>query len=280
MAGAKQLANSPVRPKPGADDDFSGNRRDCEEIPLWRFDSPGGGCLTSSNDHRKPISMTEPENQPPLPSKQTSSVPLKKETVRVTLKAADAPRAVPLPPPTVAAPVLATAPAVPTGARPAPAPTIPLKTVGAPTARPAPAPTIPLKTTGAPTARPAPAPTIPLRPAGVPTGAVLLPKATVQLAPPTSPLQAPGIAPSQAATFQTMSEDDEEEEKPDTLTTVFSILGFVAALVILSLQIMTSKTWLEATDNPQPGLWSQVLSGDAPAPPVSDPLKSESASVK
>ncbi|MBN8459721.1 MAG: hypothetical protein J0M04_17970, partial [Verrucomicrobia bacterium] len=37
------------------------------------------------------------ENDPSqTPSKQTSSVPLKKETVRVTLKAADAPPAAPV----------------------------------------------------------------------------------------------------------------------------------------------------------------------------------------
>ena len=144
--------------------------------------------------------------------------------------------------------------------------------------RPAPAPTIPLKTGGP--IRPAPAPTIPLKTVGVPTGAVALPKATVQLSPPTAPLSAPGIASSQAAQFQTVSEDEEESEKPDTLSSVFSILGFLAALVILSMQIMISKTWLEASDNPQPGMWSQVLSGDIPSPPVADPLKPEGTVAK
>ncbi len=276
---------------------LSGNPKKCEEILFWRFDSRRPNLLSPSNDHRKPVSMTEPENQQPLPSKQTSSVPLKKETVRVTLKAADAPRAVSLPTPAAATPVVSASPVVPPSGvatstptaplkamgaptvRTAPAPTIPLKTMGAPTVRPAPAPTIPLKTTGAPTARPAPAPTIPLKTVGAPTGAVLLPKATVQLAPPTSPLQPPGIAPSQALSFRTVAEEEEEEEKPDTLSTVFSILGFVAALVILSFQILTSMTWLNAPDNPQPGLWSQVLNGDIPPPPVMDPLKPEGTPV-
>ena len=85
------------------------------------------------------------ENQPPkapAPMKKTSAVSLKKETVRVTLK-----------PDSAGAPHLLPAP---------PAPTIPLKTAGAPAApsAPAPAPTIALKT--------APAPTTPGGPSTVP----------------------------------------------------------------------------------------------------------------
>ena len=99
--------------------------------------------------------MSDNENK--NPSKQTSSVPLKKETVRVTLKAADAPPAVPsatLP----ANPAPTIKPPTPPVAPPAPRPPSAQPPSGAPTAPkpPAPAPTIPLRTSGAPTAAGAP----------------------------------------------------------------------------------------------------------------------------
>jgi hypothetical protein len=145
--------------------------------------------------------MSENENKPPsrqtssVASKQTSSVPLKKETVRVTLKAADAPPAIPsatlpaTPPPVVPKPLTpppttSVGPPVPavvpsTIPRPNPSPTIPLKTAGAPTNPGAPtiklatskapigAPTIALKTANAPLPG-AGAPTIPLKTANTP----------------------------------------------------------------------------------------------------------------
>jgi hypothetical protein len=102
------------------------------------------------------------------PSKQTSSVPLKKETVRVTLKASDAPPALPSatlpsnPAPTIKPPSPPIAPPKPTGVLPP---------SGAPTAPrpPAPAPTIPLRTAGPPTT--AGAPTIRLATSNSPVGA-------------------------------------------------------------------------------------------------------------
>ena len=142
--------------------------------------------------------MSDNENQPPAPSKQTSSVPLKKETVRITLKAADAPPAVPSATVPMAPPVrppVPTAPPTPTagGAPRPPAPTIPLRTAGAPAM--APAPTIRLAASGAPTAA--------VRPTGA-TGAptMALPKATVQLQAPTQPLGTASSSPSQMATLQ------------------------------------------------------------------------------
>jgi hypothetical protein len=111
------------------------------------------------------------------PSKQTSLVPLKKETVRVTLKASDAsvPSAtVPLSAP-IRPPISPTAPTVGAPRPPAPAPTIALKK-GPPTA-PTAAPTIPLRTS-APTA--APTPTIKLATTNAPIG--------------TSPIKPPGTA--------------------------------------------------------------------------------------
>lgn len=192
--------------------------------------------------------MPENENQPPpVPSKQTSSVPLKKETVRVTLKAADAPPSVPsatvplAPPP--APPVRPPVPGAPSAPPPAPttpAPSAPIR----PTA--APAPTIRLASAGQTSA---------LRPGGggpTPT----LPKATVQLQPPTQPLGA--VFPPQVSLAK--AEDLEEEEEPHALLMkVLSGVGFAAALVVLVLQLMMANTWIGVPDNPKAGDWMQLL---------------------
>ncbi len=204
--------------------------------------------------------MSDNENQPPAPSKQTSSVPLKKETVRVTLKAADAPPAVPsatvpmappVRPPVPTAPPAPTAPGGPPRAS-APAPTIPLRTAGAPTAK-ASAPTIRLATSKAPAA-PGAGPGLPGA-GGVPTMA--LPKATMQLQPPTQPLGSSFSSPAGAATMQADEEDD--EERGEGIAGILSIVGFIAALVVLAFQIMTATIWVNATDNPQTGQWSQLM---------------------
>ncbi|WP_193212506.1 hypothetical protein [Luteolibacter marinus] len=181
-------------------------------------------------------------------SKQTSTIPLKKETVRVTLKASDAPPAAPgapsVPKPTLAptAPPAPSAPAPSVGApkAPAPAPTIALRPAGAPSA-PAPAPTIKLNT---PTGAGAPGvalKTAPLggAPAAGPT--VSLPKATVQLQPPTQPIGTSGPSLSQAATIHTA--DDEEEESGSMAANVLSILGFLGAAAVLVIQFMTVNVW-------------------------------------
>ncbi len=207
--------------------------------------------------------MSENENQPPLPSKQTSSVPLKKETVRVTLKAADAPPAVPsatvpLAPP-VRPPVPGGAPPTPTAVsgapRPtAPAPTIPLRTAGAPTAA-SPAPTIRLATSAAPIGTGA------LKPAGAPSlpgGTPTLPKATVQLQPPTQPLGTSFPTASQAATLR-VEEDEEETEAHAGVTKILAGVGFAAALALLAFQLMLANTWISVEDNPRTGDWSQLL---------------------
>ncbi len=167
----------------------------------------------------------ENENtQPPASDDQNSSVPVKNETVRATLKAD---------PPAPSAP-----------APPAPAPTIPLKSApapsGAPTpppapsagGAPAPAPTIPLKTSGA---APAPA-TVPLATSPAPgASTTALPQATVQLQS-TQQLGKP-TAPTMS-TIGTIAMDDDEDEGSDTLPMVMSILAFVLSLAILALAIM------------------------------------------
>lgn len=217
--------------------------------------------------------MSENENQP-APSKQTSSVPLKKETVRVTLKAADAPPAVAPPAPTVAPPVATVpgsapvvrpptpsapgAPAAPTvgGAPrpPGPAPTIPLKPVGAPTAPGMGAPTIRLATAPGPGSTGAP--TIPLRPSGAPTApgagpTVALPKATVQLQAPTQPLGTARPTLTQSPTLQ--GEEEEDEGSGETVGNVLSIVGFIAAIALLAFQLMISNTWVGADYVQNPG---------------------------
>ena len=194
--------------------------------------------------------MSDNENQPPAPSKQTSSVPLKKETVRITLKAADAPPAVPsatvpMAPP-VRPPVPTAPPSATTGGAPRPpAPTIPLRTAGAPAMSPA--PTIRLASSGAPPAA---------RPSGV-TGSptIALPKATVQLQPPTQPLGTSFPSASQAATLQA---DEDEEETNEGLANILSGVGLAAAIVVLVVQLMTANVWISAEDNPQTGDWTQL----------------------
>jgi len=212
--------------------------------------------------------MTDNDNQAPAPSKQTSSVPLKKETVRVTLKAADAPPAVPsatvpLAPP--ARPPVVGGPPTPT----APAPTIPLRTAGKPGM--APAPTIRLAsvapTAPTPGARTQPgklpertirlasaAPTAALRPGGItPT----LPKATVQLQPPTQPLGTAFPSSSQAATFKV--EEEEEVEANAGVVNILASVGMAAALVVLALQLLQAKVWIGVEDNPKVNQWTQLF---------------------
>ena len=189
------------------------------------------------------------ENDPSqTPSKQTSSVPLKKETVRVTLKAADAPPAAPVASvpgaPAVKPPTPPPAPPVAGAPRPpAPAPTIALKPAGAPTA-PAPAPTIRLATSSAPVG----APTIALKTATQPLGggAPSLPKATVQLQAPTQPLSPTSGSVSQMATFE--MGDDEEESGVGGFVKFLSIVGFIAACVLFYFQFDIAKTWIDAED--------------------------------
>ena len=190
--------------------------------------------------------MSESENQTPSPSKQTSSVPLKKETVRVTLKAADAPQvptsSVPLAPPV--------RPPVPGGAPKPPTPTVAIKPPGAPAA---PMPTVKLTTTTAPL-RPA---TTSALPGAKPVGATpTLPKATVQLAPPTAPIGA--VSPSQAATLR-VEDEDEDDSAHEGLIKILSGVGFAAALLLLVFQITIANTWINAEDNSRKGDWSQII---------------------
>jgi hypothetical protein len=202
--------------------------------------------------------MSDNENK--TPSKQTSSVPLKKETVRVTLKAADAPPAVPsatLPvaPPTPAAPrppVIQPPSGAPTTPRaPTPAPTIPLRTAGAPTVG---APTIKLATKNAPIG----APTIALKTANAPllggASTVALPKATVALSPPTKPLTPTSASATQNPTLSTV-EEIEDETGADTFTKILAGVGLAAALIVLGVQLKMANIWIGVEE----GGWSLLL---------------------
>jgi hypothetical protein len=254
------------------------------------------------------------------PTKNTSAVPLRKETVRVTLKAPGAkPGSSPAgvetskpiaPTPTMnlgSAPVpkaLAVAPTIPlntaastakkesvrvtlkadkdgkapVGGPPAPpvAPAAPTIRVVAKTAPPAaaPAPTIPLGAKKGPPA-PAPAPTIPLNTGAKPPVAAPAPTmklggaATLPLA--TQPLKAPGAgasqplpkatvelqqtqqltptqglgAPAQAASIQTVSEDDEATRGGAGPALALSIVAFGLSLLVLYFQFDHAKIWVD-----------------------------------
>lgn len=143
----------------------------------------------------------------------TSAVPLKQETMRVTLKADGE------------------------GAPPAPAMTIPLggiaKPSGAATATPA--PTMKLggvNTTSQP-------PTTPLGVASQP-----LPKATVQLQQTQQLTQGLG-RPAQAASIQTVGVGDEAQRSGSGAALPMSIVAFVLSLVVLYFQFSHAKIWVD-----------------------------------
>ena len=189
--------------------------------------------------------MSEDDQQPPKPPKpmkKTSAVPLKKETVRVTLKAT----------PEGEAPPQAPAVARPADKPPAPAPTIPLKTAQPSNApRPAaPAPTVQLKTPGTIAPKTTPLKTQPLTPTitpGAPAGpggTQALPKATVQLGSATQALGAPTALSATQGRIQTVV----EEKEKDTVASVLSIVAFIFALAVLSLQLVTTSKWVNEAD--------------------------------
>jgi len=122
----------------------------------------------------------------------------------------------------------------------------------------APAPTIRLATSpGAPTTPGLPG-AAPRAAGGAPT--IALPKATVQLQPPTQPLGTSFSAPSQAGTLAG-ADDDDDEGGGEGLVNILSIVGFAAALVVLTLQLMTANVWISAEDKDpaKKGDWMQLM---------------------
>jgi hypothetical protein len=89
-------------------------------------------------------------------------------------------------------------------------------------------------------------PTIALKTATQPMAAPGLPKATQQLQAPTHPLSAGSPAVSQMATLQV--DDDDEEGGASGILKVLSIVGFIAACVVLYFQFDTASTWINAAD--------------------------------
>ena len=206
--------------------------------------------------------MSQEENAPtptPLPSTKTSAVPLKKETVRITLRAnapgADAPPAtVPLTPrpapgaPSFGGPPAPTVPLSPPprpsmgGAPPAPsAPTAP----GAPP-RPAPpispvgSKTIPLGATPPRPASPAmarPASAAPTTPVAGGSATQPLPRATMKL-----PSAAPTAAISSAPMRSSSMADDDEEMDSGPLN-IMAWVALVASLAMLFFTFASVDAW-------------------------------------
>ncbi|MGJ8677611.1 MAG: hypothetical protein ACSHX0_08845 [Akkermansiaceae bacterium] len=202
----------------------------------------------------------------PNEMKKTSAVPLRKETVRVTLKST--------PPTTGTAPVAPAAPmAAPAAISPPPstppAPAVPIKepsTTSVPlqaSAAPAAAPPAPAAAPPAPRAvpappaaavranpgsTPAPAPTIQLKTntlgaAPMAMGGAAsqpLPRATVQLQQ-TQPMSSP----AQRANVGTLEQEEAESTGGAGLINVLSIAAIVLAVIVLSLQLMTASIWVD-----------------------------------
>ena len=199
--------------------------------------------------------MSDQENPnpvPPRPTIKTSAVPLKKETVRITLRpqapgageaeaSAEAPAApAPPPRPTMAPPPRPGAPTVPLTAPPRPtvpgAP--PPPTAGGPPAPPRPAPpTVPVGSKTIPLSQPPARPTTPMvakqttKIVGGSPATQALPKATVKLTPgaaPTTP-----AAPVSSVSIKTTQFEEEEEvnEGPLNIMGWVSLVASIAAVI-------------------------------------------------
>lgn len=102
---------------------------------------------------------------------------------------------------------------------------------------------------------------MPTAPGGIPsaTPTIALPKATVQLQPPSA---LPGTTPTPTvATFSTVVTEDEEEGN-EKLVNILSIVTLVAAVVVFFFQFSTASIWVNAEDNPNQG-WGQLFSSDS-----------------
>lgn len=177
-----------------------------------------------------PSAMSAPRPSAPNLPDVTSAVPLKQETMRVTLKADTAEDTKPAPPAPAAAP-------------PAPAPTIPLgQAPGAPKP-PAPAPTIPLNV-GAAATGPATVPlkTQPLQKAG---SSQPLPKATVQLqqTQQLSPVTPVGRG---AATIQTVVDEESSAARGGNTAQILAVVAFLFSLFVLYAQFQHAGVWVKA----------------------------------
>lgn len=174
-------------------------------------------------------------DKPGVP-KATSPVPLKQETMRVTLKADGAPAALapaaakseaPKPPAPTSKPI------APAAAKPVapPAPTIPLKKPVAPAA-----PTIPLK-------KPAAAKPLATVQAPAAKQSQELPKATVQLQQ-TQQLNSELGKPNKVATINTVDLEDEGSEGKD-LSMVLNIIALVLSAAVFYFAYKHASLWTQ-----------------------------------
>lgn len=62
-----------------------------------------------------------------------------------------------------------------------------------------------------------------------------------------------------ATSYTSLSEDEEEETQESGLANILSIVGFVAALVVLYFQFDIASSWIKAEDNPRSGEWGQLF---------------------
>lgn len=179
---------------------------------------------------------------PPRPTPKTSAVPLKKETVRITLRPQSSEGAAPPPPPGAAMgappPPRPVAPTVPLAPPPRPA------VGGAPpapaAARPAPPPG-PVGSKTIPLSQPPTRPTTPM--AGKPTAKIAtsapaaaqpLPRATVKLQPTASP-----SAPISSVNVRTASLDDDDELDEGPL----NVMGWIALVASVAVLIGVLAAW-------------------------------------
>jgi hypothetical protein len=62
---------------------------------------------------------------------------------------------------------------------------------------------------------------------------------------------------SQPATVA--SEDEDEGGGGEGIVKALSVVGFIAALVVLYFQVTTAGVWIKAEDNAKSGDWSQLM---------------------
>lgn len=54
-------------------------------------------------------------------------------------------------------------------------------------------------------------------------------------------------------------DDDDETEGNEGVINILAGVGLVAALAVLTFQLMLASTWISVEDNPQTGEWSQLI---------------------
>ncbi|MFC5050054.1 hypothetical protein ACFPK9_05480 [Rubritalea spongiae] len=212
-------------------------------------ETSGPPAPKAMSPHTGPQTVSAPSTHNPNIPDVTSAVPLKEETMRVTLKADSKDKAEKPAPPAPKAP---SAPKAPTPAAsapkaPAPAPTVPLnvgagaKAPASAPKTPAPAPTVPLNL-GAGAKAPVALATQPLGNASQP-----LPKATVQLEQ-TQQLGTPsavGTPDEQTPTIQTVVDEESSEERSSNVVTYLAVAAFVLSLFCLFAQFKQAKVWMD-----------------------------------